>query len=159
MPSESAPTLIVNPPHAAAGFDSKHMVYMRETHKLEYFAHHEWIDTPARMLAPLMVAALESSGHFRAVVLTPSAASGEMILDTEIVRLTHDFSVSPSRVHLTLHAVMVASATRRVLGWRELDATVASSSEDPAGGVIAANRAVEQLLEQLTKFCVETAQP
>jgi len=30
---------------------------VREPHKLEYFAHSEWVDPPARMLAPLIVAA------------------------------------------------------------------------------------------------------
>ena len=71
----TAPTLIINPPHAAAGFDSSRIIYVRETHKLEYFSHNEWVDTPARMLAPLIVAAVENSGRFRAVVLTPSAAA------------------------------------------------------------------------------------
>ena len=92
----TAPTLIVNPPTAAAGFDSQRIIYVREAHKLEYFAHSEWIDTPARMLAPLIVAAIESSGTFRAVVLTPSAAAGDLRLDTEIMRLQHDFSSQPS---------------------------------------------------------------
>ena len=32
------PTLIVNPPRAAAGFDSQRIIYLREAHKLEYFA-------------------------------------------------------------------------------------------------------------------------
>ena len=46
-------------PHAAAGYDSQHIIYVRQPHKLEYFAHNEWVDPPARMLAPLIVAALE----------------------------------------------------------------------------------------------------
>ena len=85
--SVTAPTLIVSPPHAAAGFDSQRIAYVREAHKLDYFAHAEWVDTPARMLAPLIVAAVESSGAFRSVVLTPTAAAGERGVDSEIVRL------------------------------------------------------------------------
>jgi len=50
--ANSLPTLIVNPPHAVLGFDSQHIIYVREAHKLEYFAHSEWVDTPARMIAP-----------------------------------------------------------------------------------------------------------
>lgn len=152
-PSAAALTLIVNPPHAAAGYDSKRIVYQRQAHQLEYFAHHEWIDSPARMLAPLMIAALESSGTFRAVVLTPSAASGDVSLDTQIVRFAQDFSTAPSRVRFTLHSVMVESATRRVLAWREFEAIVIASSDDPQGGVVAANLAVQQVLNKLTKFC------
>jgi cholesterol transport system auxiliary component len=153
----SAPTLIINPPHAAAGFDSSRIIYVRETHKLEYFSQNEWVDTPARMLAPLIVAAVENSGTFRAVVLTPSAATGDLRLDTEIVRLQHDFGSQPSRVRFTLRAYMVDSTTRRVLASREFDETVAAASGDPYGGVVAANRAVQTVLEHLASFCATAA--
>ncbi len=155
--ANAAPTLIVNPPHAASGFDSRRIVYVRELHKLEYFAHSEWIDTPARMLAPLIVAALENGAAFRAVVLTPSAASGDLRLDTEIVRLQHEFGSAPSRVRFTLRAYLVEVKSRRVLAWREFDATVPSVSENPYGGVLAANRAIQTVLGELSAFCAETA--
>ena len=155
--ANAAPTLIVNPPHAAAGFDSRRIVYVRELHKLEYFAHSEWVDTPARMLAPLIVAALENGGAFRAVVLTPSAASGDLRLDTEIVRLQHEFGAGPSRVRFTLRAYLVEVKSRRVLASREFDASVPSVSDDPYGGVLAANRAIETVLGEVAAFCTETA--
>ena len=153
----TAPTLIVSPPHAAAGFDSQRIMYVRQADQLEYFAHNEWIDTPARMLAPLIVAAVESSGAFRAVVQTPSPAAGEMRLDTEILRLQHEFLSAPSRVRFTLRAYLVESVTRRVIASREFDAAVPAASEDPYGGVVAANRAVQAVLENLSAFCAEAA--
>lgn len=155
--SVDGPTLIVNPPHAASGFDSQRIIYVREAHKLEYFAQSEWVDTPARMLAPLIVSAVETSGAFRAVLLTPSAAAGDLRLDAEITRLQHDFSSQPSRVHFTLRANIVDNKTRRVLALREFDETVAAENETPYGGVIAANRAVQAVLEQLARFCAEAA--
>ena len=154
---QTAPTLIVNPPHAASGITSQRIIYVREAHKLEYFAHSEWVDPPARMLAPLIVAALENSGAFRAVVLAPSAAAGDLRLDTEIIRLQHEFHVQPSRVRFTLRAYVVEDKTRRVLAWREFDATVPAASENPYGGVVAANQAVQTVLENLSAFCVEAA--
>jgi cholesterol transport system auxiliary component len=154
----TAPTLIVNPPHAATGFDSQRIIYVRKAHQLEYFAHNEWVDTPARMIAPLIVAAVQNRGTFRAVVLTPSAAAGDLRLDTEIIRMQHDFGSQPSRVQFTLRAYLVDNATRRVLAWREFDETVAAASEDPYGGVVAANRALHAVLEQLAGFCAEEAQ-
>jgi cholesterol transport system auxiliary component len=153
----AAPALIVNPPHAASGFDSQRIIYVRAAHQLEYFAHSEWVDTPARMLAPLLVNAVETRNAFRAVVLAPSAAAGDLTLDTEILRLQQDFSSPPSRVRFTLRAYIEDNATRRVLAWREFDATVAAASEDPYGGVMAANRAVQTVLKQLADFCAETA--
>ena len=155
--SPVAPTLIVNPPRAAAGFDSQRIVYVREAHRREYFAHSEWIDAPARMLAPLIVVAVENSGTFRAVVPTPSAAAGELRLDTEIVRLQHEFDARPSRVRFTLRAYVVDNSTRRVLAWREFDETVPAATEDPYGGILAANRAVQVVLGQLADFCTAAA--
>ena len=153
----SAPTLTVSPPHAAAGFDSRRIMYVRQADQLEYFAHNEWIDTPARMLGPLIVAAIERSGAFRAVVPMPSPAAGEMRLDTEILRLQHEFLQTPSQVRFTLRAYLVESATRRVIASREFDAAVPAASEDPHGGVVAANRAVQNVLEALSAFCADAA--
>jgi cholesterol transport system auxiliary component len=151
--SIGAPTLIVNPPQAAAGFDSRRIIYVRAAHRLDYFAHSEWVDTPARMLAPLIVAAIESSGTFRSVLLAPTAAAGELKLDTEILRLQQDFSSQPSRVRFTLRAYIVDNRTRRVLASRVFDEIVAAATEDPYGGVASANRAVQSVLEQLASFC------
>ena len=155
--STTAPTLIVNPPQAAAGFDSQHIMYVREAHKLEYFAHSEWVDTPARMLAPLLVAAIGNTAAFRAVVLAPSSAAGDLRLDTEIIRLQQEFASPPSRVRFTLRAYLVDDKTRRVLAWREFEAAVPSASDDPYGGVVAANRAVQTVLEELAAFCAKAA--
>ena len=151
------PTLIVNPPRAAAGFDSQRIIYLREAHKLEYFANSEWVDPPARMLGTLLVASLQNTGAFRAVVLAPGTAVGEMRLETEIIRLQQDFQTTPSRVHFTLRANLLDEKTRRVLAWREFDATVASATDDPYGGVVAANLAVQAVLRDVATFCSQQA--
>lgn len=152
----SAPTLIISTTHAAAGFDSQRIIYVRQPHKPEYYAYSEWVDTPARMLAPLIVTAIEHSRAFRAVIQMPSPAAGELRLDTEVMRLQHEFLSQPSRVRFTLRSYIVNSATRRVLASREFEALVAATSEDPYGGVMAANQAVRTVLEELAIFCAET---
>jgi cholesterol transport system auxiliary component len=153
----AAPTLIVSPPSAASGYDSQHIIYVRGPHVHEYFSHSDWIDTPARMLAPLIVAAIGNGGAFHAVVLAPSVAAGDMRLDTEIIRLEQNFAEQPSRVRFTLRAYLVDDATRRVIAWREFDETVAAASDDPHGGVVAANRAAQTVMEKLASFCTLAA--
>ena len=145
-------TLIISPPRAAAGFDSSRIIYVRQAHKMEYFAQSEWVDPPARMLGPLMASALEKSGAFRAVVLTPGSASGDLRLDTEIIRLQQDFSTHPSRVNFVLRAYLVDDKTRQVVAWREFDQSLEAGSEDAPGGVVAANRVVQKVLEELSVF-------
>ncbi|HEX5698840.1 MAG TPA: ABC-type transport auxiliary lipoprotein family protein [Rhodoferax sp.] len=155
--ASGASTLLINPPHAAAGFDSPRIIYLREPHKLEYFALSRWVEPPARMLGPLLVAAIEKTGAFRAVVLMPGAASGELRLDTDIIRLQHEFQTSPSQVRLTLRATLVDDKTRRMLAWQEFEALEPASSEDTYGGVLAANRAVQRVADQLAGFLATKA--
>jgi cholesterol transport system auxiliary component len=162
MPAAGAPrpkrdlVLEVSVPRARPGFDTPLMVYTQRTNALEYFAKNRWADTPARMLAPLLVQALDHSGGFRAVVQAPSLAAAELRLDTELVRLQQDFSARPSRVQFTVRAQLIDVVARRVLASAEFDETEVAPSDDPYGGVIAANRALGRLLERLAEFCAET---
>jgi len=151
----SAPTLIISTPRAAAGFDTRHIVYQRQAHQLDYFAQSQWADTPAQMLAPMLLRALERGGTFRAVLAAPAAAAGDYRLDTELIRLQQDFSATPSRVRLTLRAVLVDTATRRAMAAREFDLSLPAPSEDTYGGVRAANQAAQQLLGELAAFCAQ----
>jgi cholesterol transport system auxiliary component len=149
---KNLPTLIVTPPRAAAGFDSQRIIYIRHDHQLEYFAHSEWVDTPARMLGPLLASRLEATDAFGAVVLTPAGASGDLRLETEIIRLQHNFQSDPSAVQFTLRAFLLDEKTRRVLVWKEFQADAISASDSPHGGVAAANQAVQAVLTELAQF-------
>jgi cholesterol transport system auxiliary component len=150
-----APALLVLAPSAAAGFDSQRIIYIRQNQQIEYFAHNEWVDTPSRMLQGLLVEALARSGAFSAVSPASGAAGGDLRLDTAIVRLQHEFQSPPSRVRFTLRATLVEDHSRRVLAWREFDTVVPAASDDPYGGVTAANEAVQTTLQQLAAFSRE----
>jgi cholesterol transport system auxiliary component len=82
-----------------------------------------------------------------------------MRLDTEIMRLQHEFLAAPSRVRFALRAYLVDTATRRVLASREFEALAAAPGEDPHGGVVAATQAVRKVLGELAAFCAEAALP
>ena len=156
--SASAPSLLVNLSQAAAGFDSQRIIYTRQPFQLEYFSRSEWVDTPARMLAPLMVSALDRAGSFRAVLTPPTSASADLRLDTEIVRLQHEFGGAPSRVRLTLRATLTDNATRQVLAQIDLDQRADAGSEDAYGGVVAANAAASAMLQALVAFCTQVSE-
>lgn len=148
-------TLLVNTPSARAGFDSRRMVYVKTPHQLDYFSENQWVDSPARMLSPLLVQALEHSAKYRAVVDVQSAVKADLRLDTEIIRLQHEFLTRPSQVHLTVRAQLIDVQGKRVLATREFDVTQAAPSDDPYGGVIATNRAVKIALLQIADFCAQ----
>ncbi len=146
-------SLVVSATQAAPGFDSPRMVFMREPQRRESYALSEWVDTPARMLTPLIVAALARDDLYRSVVSNSSAVSADLRLDTELVRLQQNFSSEPSRVRLTLRATLVDALSMRVLAWHEFDAEQPSASEDARGGVTAAQQVAQRVLEALRSFC------
>lgn len=149
--------LAVSMPRARPGFDTPRMAYLRQPHELDYFAANQWADTPARMIGPLLAQALEQTGGFRAVVQAPGAVPADVRLDTELIRLQHDFSTQPSRIQLTLRAQLIDVRAKRVLAVKLLDETENAASDDPYGGVTAANRALQRVLAQLTDFCVDAS--
>ncbi len=160
------PSLLVNPMRASSGFDSTHMVYTRSPQQLEYFARSEWADTPARMLGALLVevlsdellpragaAAAVGAVNLGAVVQAPTSAITDFSIDTDLIRLQQNFSVQPSTVRLTLRATLIQTGTRRVLAVREFDATLPAPSDDPRGGVQAAQAASLQVMKEVAEFC------
>lgn len=156
-PGPAGLTLLVNPPQASAGFDSQRMVYLRQPEKAEFFSESEWVDTPGRMLAPLLVASLARSGGFRAVVQGPGAFAADLRLNVQVLRLQQEFFGGPSRVRFAVRAYLVDDATRKVLATRDFEAVANASGENAAGGAQAANQAVQSVLAELAAFCAQTA--
>jgi cholesterol transport system auxiliary component len=149
-------TIAIVRPAARAGFDGPGMAYVTRPYELAYFARHQWVEPPARMLAPLLAAALEGTGRLRAVGRRDGAAA-QLRLETEIVALQQEFTVRPSRLRFALRAQLVDVATQRIVGTTELEAAEPAPSDDPYGGVVAANQAVARVLAELAAWCAARA--
>lgn len=147
--------ILVNTPTAQPGFNSSQMIYIKKQHEINYFSQNKWIDSPARMLTPLLTQVLERRAKYSAVVQTRSAAMADVRLDTEILRMQHEFLTSPSQVHLTIRAQLVDMREKKVLATREFDVIETAPSDNPYGGVIATNRAVKIILLQIADFCAQ----
>jgi cholesterol transport system auxiliary component len=158
-PAASSPSpasvIVVAMPRAAAGYDTDRIVYAREPHRLEPYAENQWIDTPPRMLMPLIAESLARTGVFGAVLNTPAPAEGAWRLETTIVRLQHE--VPEARVVFTLRATLVDQPHRRVVAAREFEAVAPTPSTNPAGAVAAANTVAADVLKQLADWCAAFA--
>jgi len=148
-------TLLISPVHSTPGFDGSDMVYMRTPHEIEYFASHRWVDAPARMLEPLLVRAAEQSGLFRNVVETGSGADVDLRLDSKLIHLQQVCRLNPSELQLALRVTLSEVATAQVIASRTLRVSEAIEAKTPYAGVLAANRAVSQLLQDLQAFLAE----
>ena len=151
------PVVVVSTPHAHGAYDTARIAYMQQRYGLRYYTRSRWADTPARMLAPLMAEAVNATGRFQALYSSPGRVAAELRLDTELIRFHQDFTVEPSVLHLTLRAQLVDLTQQRVLASRLFDVREPAASADAYGGVQAANRAVQALLEELAEFCIDAA--
>ncbi len=150
--------LVVAELRTRPGYDTPRMAYVKRDYTLDYYANSQWADTPARMLQPLLVNALESTGHYSAVLRAPASVTAGLRLDAEIVRLEQVFTTKPSHMRITLRVLLIDTHTGKVLGKHVFDADVPAPSDDAYGGVRALNHALGTLLNDVAAFCV-TATP
>ncbi len=159
-PRAAAPRwiLLVAEPRAEAGCDTPRMAYTKTPLALEYYTQSAWVDTPARLLTPLLVDALERSRGFDVVLPTPTSVDGNIRLETTLIRLQQEFQPQPpSRARLTVRVKLIDIATNHVLGTELLEVVEVAPSEDAYGGVQAANRAVQRLLQNIQAFTLRYA--
>lgn len=155
--ARTSPLLLVSPPAAAPGYGTRRMAYLERDYRLDYFADHEWVDSPAAMLAPLLVRALREGVAFDHVSEEASGLSGGLRLDTTIESLYQDFRTRPSRVQVSLQARLVDPNGGHILATRVFAAAEPAPADDPYGGVVAANRALARLLPQVADFAAEVS--
>lgn len=149
--------LAVGLPRAWPGFDTSQMAYVRQPHGLDYFAVNRWADTPPRMLEPLLRYALERTNGFRAIVPAPGSYAADIRLETELIRLQQDFQKQPSQVQLTLRTQLIDVVSKRIIAVKQFEGVENAPSDDPYGGVVAANRLLQRLLGELAEFCVDAS--
>lgn len=146
MPPGVHGVLVVGLPQAEAGFEQPRIAYVQRPYEVNYYATNQWADTPARMLVPLLIHSLESTGLWRAVVPMPTTVRGDYRLDTSGLLLQQEFFQQPSRTRIVLRAQLIDLNDQRLMGARSFDALEPAPSDDAYGGVLAANRAAAQLL-------------
>lgn len=145
-------TLLVNVPREEPGFDTPRMAYLLRPDVLGYYADSQWVDTPARMLTPLLVRAMEGGGCWRSVIRAPNTADADFRLDTEDLVLEQEFFSRPGRVRLAIRAVIVDMRRQSVVATKRFEVSEDTPGEDASGGAIAANRAAGKLLPALAAW-------
>ncbi len=151
-PDVTAPVILVGLPQPEPGFDTPRMAYLTRPYELNYYAVNEWADTPARMLHPLMIRALEQTGDWRAVVAAPALLRADYRVDVDSLAVAHEYVQSPSRVRLSWRAQLIDLREGRVLGSRRFEAVRNAQTEDAYGGVRAAGQALEELLSDTASW-------
>lgn len=128
------------------------MAYLLRPYEVSYYGYNQWADTPARMLQRIMVENFEKTGQWRAVLQTPGAVPAHYRLDFDNLVLEQQFFYNPSRVRLALRAQIVETKTQSILATRSFELFETAPTDDPYGGVIAANHATDKLIKEIAEW-------
>lgn len=148
----SQDTLLVSKTTGSTNLQTQNMLYVTRRYELEPFASHQWSAPPAQMFYPLLVQSLQNSKHFHAVVTPPFPGKDNLQLTTQLTTLQQDFLSNPSVIKMAVNAELIDAKDDKVIATKRFSATVKTSQNNPYGGVMAANRATQQILQQIVRF-------
>jgi cholesterol transport system auxiliary component len=141
--------LKISTPDAAPAYASSRMAYIEQPYRIDYFARNEWTDPPSRMLKTLLTQQLANCGLFRFVFSDSAGVDETLRLDSELIELVQAFDAASSQVRVTIRFDLVDVAQRTILFSDAISASE-PATRDPYAGVVAANAAVQRVLDQLT---------
>lgn len=148
-------SILVMQPAAADGYDSSQMLYVSKPYEISAFTLNAWISRPATMLAPLLMRSIESSHYFYAVAQEPNMANADYRVDSVLLGLQQNFLVKPSQIQLALQVMLIHPRDDRVIATTMMSENLACPSDNPLGGVMAANQATRRLTARVAHFVVE----
>jgi cholesterol transport system auxiliary component len=147
--------LLVFPPQTRPIYDTTEMAFTTQPYEIAYFSRHEWAETPAQMLQPLLVRTLQHTHFFSAVMAPPYPARYSYALRTEIRELIADFTSDPAALQLSLRFQLSEGATGRILAIKEVSIREPMHDRTPYAGVVAGNDATAKALLELATFVLE----
>ncbi len=151
-------SILVSQPVPAPAFKSEKMAYTKRPLEIDYFANNQWAGPPAELLTPNIVAALQKTNHFRAVVSAPFTGNTTYILNSQLVQFTRHFNgnnAASSYVTIELRAQIINQHSRTIRASKNFLVEQPVHGATPYDGVTATNQALARLLSQLAQFCVK----
>lgn len=140
-------------PVAYPGYDAARIAYRQSGenggHELRHYGRNSWVEKPARMMGAAITEAIAESGLFREVAAPGRRLTGPFYLHTDLIRLEQVFEDESSHVRFTVRYRLLDQRTGESLGSLRQDLRVAPDTNDPSGGVAAANQALSQSLAEL----------
>src|SRR5579872_7210340 len=110
--------LLVSVTKASPGYATDQMAYVKKPYLLEYFSRNKWVQPPAKILQPLIMEAVQTSGYFHAVAMAPFFGAYDYRLDTELLKLQQEFTGNTSAERLEMRAQLVRAGDQKIVATR-----------------------------------------
>ncbi|MHC5225645.1 ABC-type transport auxiliary lipoprotein family protein [Ignatzschineria sp. LJL83] len=138
---------------------STDMQYSRSKNEIESFTKSDWVAPPPQMLQAAITQDLEARNLFQYVVMAPNSVSTQYRLDVTIIEMNQFFNEADKSSHvvLKLQARLVNNSTNRIIRSISLSKQEPSTTYDAEGGVIAYNKALQSIADQLSQSLSQSA--
>jgi len=142
--SQPGGVLLVQPTVASAFYDTQRLVYSRAAGQRGYYQFAAWTERPGRAFAELLSRRLDAP-------LTTAGVKGDLFLHTRLEELYHDASAEPGSARISVSAQLV-DARGRLVAEQRFTAIASAGSANATGAVEAANRAVSEVLDEISAW-------
>lgn len=147
-------TLLVAMPETSPAYNTTQMAYTVRPYQIAYFGKNRWAETPSHMLQPLLVQTLQNTGYFRAIVTPPFTGSYHYVLNSQILQLQQNFTETPAVLQFMVRFQITDMNTNQIIATKQITIRQPILQRTPYGGVLAANRAMQKMLDRLAHFCM-----
>ena len=154
VPATKPISLLVMQPVAVDGYDTEQMLYVNRPYEVAEFANNVWMSPPTSMILPLMMRSIASSHYFYAVTSDLNISKTDYRLESILLRLQQNFLIKPSRIELAMQVTLIRNADSGLVGTEIISESVPCPSDNPLGGVIAANQATKHLGARVAHFVI-----
>lgn len=148
--------ILVSEPSANPGYQSTSMVYVTSPYRLQRYVRNMWVAPPAQLLMPLVKESLENTNKFHGVVAVPYSGDVDYRVNTHLVMLQQEMQQSHAQIHAVIQFAIVGYHSNKMIASKRFESIVPLQRNTPYDGVIAANKAVNTLLSQMSSFVVKT---
>lgn len=146
---QSTKTIRIVTTETLSSLNNKNIRYTLKNLESGTYLYGRWSDTPSMMLNRMLVSSLESEKLFPVVITANSDARYDLVLESEILAFDHRFvEKQPSQGFIDLFCRLVDTKTKQPIATQRFTIAVNAKSEDIQGGVIALQKASEELIQR-----------
>lgn len=155
-PAKTVPlVLFINHTLSSPGYETTGIAYSKTSFQLNYFSRNRWIAPPAQMINQSLLSVFQELEYFKAIVSPPYIGQHDFRLDTRLLELKQDLQTQPSQIILKLHAQLIDAKKQTIIASKQFNVMIPSEQANPQAVVIAANKGLSQLIDNLRLFCIK----
>ncbi len=144
--------LIVQTPTAGRAINTDRIMVTSASGRVSYFADAAWSDRLPRLLQSQIVAALQDSGAFRAVLTTHDRLDGDYALAVDVRSFHIEVARGSSTAAVAMYARIINEKRSNVLAAKEFSTRVPSARDDPDSGVAALQSGFNKAMGEMVRW-------